>query len=60
MAKKLRCWIGRHRWVRRTAERETFGECSDCKTRDWDHYQDRKGSGTAIGQGLGPGVGGGG
>jgi hypothetical protein len=57
MAKKLRCRIGRHHWVRMSLDGQFFAECSDCKERDWDRYQDRKGSGTAIGQGITPGGG---
>jgi hypothetical protein len=56
MAKKLRCRIGRHHWVRMSLDGEMFAECRDCKERDWDHYQERKGSGTPAGGGLGPGT----
>jgi hypothetical protein len=40
MAKDLRCRLGRHHWLRQTAENQVFRECSRCKERDWDHYED--------------------
>jgi hypothetical protein len=43
MAEKLRCRIGRHHWIRTSVGGETFGECSDCKERDWDQFQGREG-----------------
>jgi hypothetical protein len=46
MAKRLRCRIGRHHWVRMSAGGETFGGCNYCKERDWDRFQGRKGPGT--------------
>jgi hypothetical protein len=41
MAKRLRCWVGKHRWSKRVDDGRVFGECRDCQTRDWDRYQER-------------------
>ncbi|HYO31335.1 MAG TPA: hypothetical protein VES21_00695 [Nocardioidaceae bacterium] len=59
MAKKLRCYLGQHRWLMETFEERPYAVCSDCSKEDWDHYQPRKGSrrsGTDTGNGLGTGV----
>jgi hypothetical protein len=35
MAKKLRCYLGKHRWVQKVAANKTYYECQDCgKDRD--------------------------
>jgi hypothetical protein len=30
MAKKLRCYLGRHRWQKKVVEGEIYYECRDC------------------------------
>jgi hypothetical protein len=40
MAKKLRCYVNRHRWVRQTSDDgQSYAVCRDCSETDWDHYQ---------------------
>ena len=35
MAKKLRCMLSGHRWLRQTADGEVFQECRVCKERNY-------------------------
>ena len=67
MAKRLRCYVNRHRWVRETAEGQPYAVCRDCNETDWDHYQKWDSArpsggqaGTVAGYGMVPGGGGGG
>jgi hypothetical protein len=59
MAKKLRCYVNRHRWVMQTAEGQPYAVCRDCSERDWDHYETRVRITPAPGGGT-PSSGGGG
>jgi hypothetical protein len=35
MAKRLRCYLGRHRWVQKAQDGQFYFECRDCgKNRD--------------------------
>jgi len=35
MAKKLRCYLGQHRWVKKVQAEQSYYECRDCgKNRD--------------------------
>jgi hypothetical protein len=39
MAKKLRCYVGWHRWVQRVQAEQAYYECRDCgKNRDPQPY----------------------
>ena len=49
MAKELRCRVGRHHWVKLTADEQVFGECSDGKDRDYNKFQDGSGGGLRSG-----------
>ena len=42
MAKKLRCYVRRHRWVMETTEGTPYAVCRDCSETDWDRYENWK------------------
>jgi hypothetical protein len=39
MAKRVRCWLGRHAWVKReSSQGDIYGECTHCGKRDWGRF----------------------
>jgi hypothetical protein len=47
MAKKLRCYLGMHRWVRKVQADQPYYECKDCG-KDRDPYDPSGISGLGI------------
>jgi len=35
VAKRLRCYLGMHRWVRKSRERKSYEVCRDCGREMW-------------------------
>lgn len=62
MAKRVHCWFGRHKWVKRESTAgDVYGECTHCGKQDWGRFT--KGDGGvalprgAMGSGFGQSAG---
>ena len=57
MLEAVRCRLGRHNWVMREEDGQTFGECSRCSIRDFNRYKPDPPRGPATPGGIGQGMG---